>query len=416
MDEQNWSYSTTDEIAKSPEITTGQKLGRFGIAAAKGTLGFPGALLDIPVGLGNLAYETVTGKPSEVPSNIVSSTLGIPSPTSVRQLFEQIAEKKATPETRQALFGPATGFRGLAESATENIPAFLFGGEVKTLGQAANAALKGTAATAAQKGIEQFRPITGRFGPLLENIGFMTAATALHPGLRTKNLKEKIAPAYQAFEEKAPGQTLGVEKTKEAMASIDKKLRPTFEDVKPMRDKLNQIQQAYTNIRGKADQLTFSDARNLIQDLNEFSDKLTPTGQHYISEIKKSIEADMHKASPELYKDFTNARDLYKAVKKYEDASRFVQSDTLVNKALSKIGVGKLMSISPIGFGRLLKESSLARQYYTDLMKSAAKQNAAGVATSMNKLNKLIDKNPELTSEASTNQQDSQGEWSYESV
>jgi len=412
MEDKNWSYSTTDEMGSPVQQSLGSSLGRLGAAAVKGTWGIPGMLADLPVSFGNLVYETATGKQAPFASNVVSEALNLPSPSSVGTLLENIAEHHqiGTPEERKAFFKPATGLQGLVESATENLPSFLLGG-----GGLARTAVKSLGASAAQKGVELLRPVTGQFGPLLENVGFMAAAHVLHPGISPKNIETKIAPAYAAFEEKAPSSSLGIDKTKTVLESVDKRLRPTFEDAKPLRDKLNQIESMYTKIQGQPEKLTFEEAKNIMQDLNEFSSKLTPTGQHYVSEIKKGIEADMHAADPALYKDFTNARDLYKAWNKYKDATTFITSNDLVSKTLAKFGIGNVLgALSPVSLGRLIKESDLAKKYYTDLMTQAVKQNVGGVVSNIRKIEKLIEKQkPEVISV--TKNPDKEG-WVYESI
>jgi len=417
MEEKNWKYSTTNELynpepssVPTQELSPGMRTGRIGLAALKGTIGLPGAIVDLPVQAANLLYHTATGKDIPIPQNILSESLGIPSPTSVGRLAERVGERHLPPQTQEQLFGQRAGSQSFAEEVAEVAPAFIAGSGVTKIPDLLRAGGKALAATTAKKGVEQFKPITGRVGPLLENTAFMLGAHAFEPGLSPKRIEEKIKPAYEEFEKTAPSEQMAVGNTHKKLFDIDAELRPTFEDSDVIRRKLGEVERSFSD--GK---LTFEEGKNIITDLNEMADRLTPTGQHYISELKKAIELDMKTANPDLYNKFSDARDLYRGWKKYEKASEFIRTNDSLSKIIAKSAAAKLASsmINNLGgyaylypgqaaakrlggelsaFKKLLEDNPIAKRHYTATLGNAAKGYIPGVANNLTKLGKEAEK------------------------
>jgi len=406
-------YTSEDPWSMPQALTGSQKAQRIGLAALRGAWGLPGMAADLPVTLGNALYGAFNNQPGlgQVPNNFISEKLGLPTPQSVGELFKRMGQVHATPETQEALFGQQQGTQGFAEEVAENVPGMLLGqgsslaskGIFGAAKQIAATTAKTAAGTAASKGIGLLEPLLGKATPLAQNLGFGLTVGILDSRLNPKHLGEQVAPAFKAFSEESPKVRLKPEIAEATLGAIEQDLmhEPGFENAQEVQKVINEMRAAYA-----PGDMSYQEAGNLVHNIGETGHRLGGKAQAYIERAKKAVVQDMKTSNPALGKKFVDAQELFKAWQQYKDATNFVHTNDSVGKLVAKSAAAELAGKMIPGLKgaarvytgaswanriltevpalkNLLKDSNIAKQYYKNIIKSGANQNAVGVYKNM---------------------------------
>lgn len=455
IEQQQQSQAPIEEI---PEIQEAESLPgaalrhatRLGTKALTGAATIPSAVIDLPVTVGNIGYKLATGKESEVPSNILSQSLGLPSQQQLEEkVFNKVLPKGylESPEgSWQEFFDKiasgAGGFRGLGSSLA---------------GSVAKSALGEVGAEASKK-----LPL-GRFSDVGQLLGY--AALAESPkifgrGLHDAVNQSKIAK-YQESRNILQEQNIGYDprnlyernikfQSEINRPAVAKKNPLATEVVNEVVDTINETLGARNNVPAGEilDLKTY--ANDKIAKINSGEIKLPASqAKAAVNELKRIVGSlnegidDIAKKAPEFEASYRPAEEIHKAQALARETGNFINENSKVSKYLKNDWVVKALLGTPGGFllgtffghatipklilgaagtaataaginaaqsgiklATLVRNSPEAFKIYKDLVSSAIKQDAAAFTKKAVQLDRLVTKsekqNPDLFEEKPT--------------
>lgn len=367
-------------------------IGRTGARAAESILGIPGDIAATGLGAANF----LTG--GNIPG-IEEVQNYLPTSQNLRSVTQALTGETLEPQS--------SGER-IADELVSDFAAFALPikGKIPFKSAAAKSILGNAAGFLGEK-------IGGPIGKGLAKIG--TVLGISFAGGR-KALTKAMQESYQTAENLAGT-------AKESAKELAKDIKAITQDVNTgvktpgktfTADSIRGISSAIKN-----DKIDVKNAWKLKREVNELlGDKETPTtARRYLGKLGESLSKVINsygQTNKEFGAAYKKAEDIYKGLNSATDIARTIQEsvnkETLTNNLIKSIlygaalkspgvlptlaaGTGLITGIQKFTrFTELLKNSTEARKYYSNILKAASKENAAAINRNAIKLDKLATK------------------------